>query len=110
MAERRQYSRIRKRYLVDFRADGRKCSGFTHNLSPNGLFVCSVYLPKPGTPLSMTIKVPNGHNFTMGVKVVRSYRVPQHLTRFVPSGFSVKFEQAPEEYFQLLARLFRVAA
>lgn len=110
MAERRQFSRIKKRYLVEFHADGRKCAGFTHNLSPNGLFVCSTYLPKPGTPLSMRVKVPDGSKFSMGVKVVRSYRVPQRLARFVPSGFSVRFETAPEEYFQLLARLFRVAA
>jgi hypothetical protein len=110
MAERRQFSRIKKRYLVEFQAQGRKCCGFTHNLSPMGLFVCSIYLPKPGTPLSMLIQVPGGKKFTMGVKVVRSYRVPQRLARFVPSGFSVRFDHAPEEYFQLLARLFRIAA
>lgn len=110
MAERRHFSRIKKRFLVEFQAAGRKCCGFTHNLSPTGLFVCSTYFPKPGTPLSMKIQVPGGKRFSMGVKVVRSYRVPQQLTRFVPSGFSVRFEQAPEEYFQLLARLFRVAA
>lgn len=110
MPERRRFSRIRKRYLVDFRADGRRCSGFTHNLSPMGLFVCWVYLPKPGTALSLRLKVPEGKKFAMAVKVVRSYKVPQQLTQFVPSGFCVRFEQAPEEYFQLLARLFRVAA
>ena len=110
MAERRQFSRIKKRYLVEFQAAGRTCCGFTHNLSPKGLFVCSTFLPKPGTPLSMQVQVPGGKKFTMGVKVVRSYKVPQQLVRFVPSGFSVRFEQAPEEYFQLLARLFRIAA
>jgi hypothetical protein len=110
MAERRQFSRIKKRYLVDFQTDGRRCSGITHDLSPNGLFVCSTYFPKPGTALSMNIKVPDGQNLMMSVKVVRSYRVPQRLVRFVPSGFSVRFERAPEEYFQLLARLYRIAA
>ena len=110
MAERRQFSRIKKRYLVEFQAAGRKGCGFTHNLSPKGLFVCSTYLPKPGTPLSMIVQVADGSKFAMGVKVVRSYKVPQRLARFVPSGFSVCFERAPEEYFQLLARLFRIAA
>ena len=110
MAERGQFTRIKKRYLVEFQAQGRKCCGFTHNLSPKGLFVCSTFLPKPGTPLSMQVQVPGGKKFTMGVKVVRSYKVPQQLARFVPSGFSVRFDHAPEEYFQLLARLFRIAA
>ena len=108
--DRRRFSRIRRRYPVEFRTAGKARSGFTHNLSPMGLFVCSVYFPKPGTPLWLRIKVAEGKSFLMRVEVVRSYKVPQHLTRFVPSGFCVRFQQAPEEYFQLLARLFHVAA
>jgi len=108
--DRRRFPRIRRRYPVEFRAAGKTCSGFTHNLSPMGLFVCSVYFPKPGTPLSLRVNVAQGKSFLMQVEVVRSYKVPQHLTRFVPSGFCVRFQQAPEEYFQLLARLFHVAA
>ena len=110
MTERRRFSRIRRRYPVEFRVAGKACSGFTHNLSPMGLFVCSVYFPRPGSHLSLRIKVPGGKSFLMRVEVVRSYRVPQRLVRFVPSGFCVRFDRAPEEYFQLLARLFRVAA
>jgi len=110
MTERRRFSRIRKRYPVEFRVAGKTCLGFTHNLSPIGLFVCSVYFPRPGSRLWLRIKVAEGKSFLMRVEVVRSYRVPQQLTRFVPSGFCVRFQQAPEEYFQLLARLFRVAA
>ena len=110
MKERRRFSRIRRRYSVEFRVAEKTCSGFTHNLSPIGLFVCSVYFPRPGSRLWLRIKVAEGKSFLMRVEVVRSYRVPQQLTRFVPSGFCVRFQQAPEEYFQLLARLFRVAA
>jgi len=110
MTERRRFSRIRKRYPVEFRVAGKTCLGFTHNLSPIGLFVCSVYFPRPGSRLWLRIKVAEGKSFLMRVEVVRSYRVPQQLTRFVPSGFCVRFDHAPEEYFQLLARLFRVAA
>jgi hypothetical protein len=110
MMDRRVFPRIKRRYLVEFQAEGRTVSGFTHNLSPTGLFVCSVYFPKPGTPLCLQIKVPGGRSFRLRVNVVRSYKVPQRLSRFVPSGFCVQFQQAPEEYFQLLARLFHVAA
>jgi len=108
--DRRRFPRIRRRDPVEFLVAGKTCSGFTHNLSPMGLFVCSVYFPKPGTPLSLRVNVAQGKSFLMQVEVVRSYKVPQHLTRFVPSGFCVRFQQAPEEYFQLLARLFHVAA
>jgi hypothetical protein len=41
---------------------------------------------------------------------VRSYRVPSRLTAYVPSGFIVRLIDPPEAYFQLLARLFRIAA
>ena len=36
-------------------------------------------------------------------KVVRSFRVPPALARMVPSGFSMKLPDTPEDYFQLLA-------
>jgi hypothetical protein len=110
MIERRRFPRIKKRYLVEFQAAGRICTGFTHNLSAAGLFVCSSYFPKPGTLLALRIKIPGGDCFTLRAEVVRSYKVPQQLSSFVPSGFCVQIHQAPEEYFQLLARLFHVAA
>lgn len=110
MPERRRFRRVQKRYPVEFRSGDRICSGFTHNLSPTGLFVCSVYLPKPGTALSMRMKMPGGKRILLGVKVVRSYRVPARLARFVPSGFCVYLQYAPEDYFQMVAKLLHVAA
>ena len=110
MPERRRFRRVQKRYPVEFRSGDRICSGFTHNLSPTGLFVCSVYLPKPGTPLSLRMKLRSGKRILLGVKVVRSYRAPSQLVRFVPSGFCVRVEHAPEEYFQMVATLLHIAA
>jgi PilZ domain len=110
MPERRRFKRIQKRYIVDFHAAGRACSGFTHNLSPMGMFVCSVYLPKPGTLLRLRMKTPAGKTILLGARVVRSYKVPSQLARFVPSGFCVLLQHAPEEYFQLIASLLRIAA
>lgn len=110
MPERRRFSRVQRRYGIEFRADGRTRSGFTHDLSPTGLFVCSVYMPKPGTPLSMWMTLPGGKKVLLGVRVVRSYWVPARLARFVPSGFCVSLQHGPEEYFKFLAALLRVAA
>jgi hypothetical protein len=110
MPERRRFRRIQKRYLVQFETDGKQRSGFTHNLSPAGLFICSVHLPKPGTRIKMSMKVPGGKSILLGVRVVRSYWVPARLNRFVPSGFCVTLQYAPEDYFQLIASLLRIAA
>lgn len=110
MAERRLFSRIKKRYLVDFDAGERIGSGFTGDLSARGVFVCAVYLPRPGTSLRLCLKLPGGRRLMLRGVVVRSYKVPARLARFVPGGFCVRLKDAPEEYFQLLAALFRVAA
>ncbi len=110
MPERRRFRRIQRRYNVEFRWDGKNCAGFTHNLSAMGLFICSVTLPKPGTALGLRMKVPGRKNILLDVRVVRSYRSPANLVRFVPSGFCVSLRYAPEEYFEILASLLRVAA
>jgi PilZ domain len=110
MPDRRGFSRIRKRYLVDFVVGDRVCAGFTHDLSPTGMFICSVFLPRPGTPLRIRMRLGTTRFVTLRAKVVRSYRVPQRLARFVPSGFCVVLQNAPEEYFQFLASVFGIAA
>jgi PilZ domain len=110
MAERRSFSRIKRRYLVDFDAGERIGSGFTGDLSPSGIFVCAVYLPKPGTSLRLCLKLSGGRRILLRGVVVRSYKVPARLSRFVPGGFCIRLKNAPEEYFQLLAALFRIAA
>jgi len=110
MSERRRFSRIQRRYAVEFRMGGRSRSGFTHDLSPTGLFVCSVHMPKPGTTLSLSMTLPSGRKVLLGARVVRSYWVPARLARFVPSGFCVSLQYGPEEYFRFLASLLRVAA
>ena len=37
---------------------------------------------------------------------MRSYLAPANLRQFIPSGYGIRLKEAPEEYFQLLARLF----
>lgn len=109
MAERRRFPRIKKRILVAYEVGTHKGEGFTNDLGPTGIFVRSVYFPKPGEVLRIRLKSPCGQ-ISLRASVVRSYRVPARLTAFVPSGFIVKLLDPPEAYFQLLARLFRIAA
>lgn len=109
MAERRRFPRIRKRILVHYEAGSHTGEGFTHDLGPTGIFVRSVFFPRPGCVVRVRLKTPAGQIALRG-SVVRSYRVPARLTAHVPSGFIVKLVNPPETYFQLLAALFRIAA
>ncbi len=109
MAERRRFPRIKKRILVTYQIGSHTGEGFTNDLGPTGIFVRSVFFPKPGALLRIRLNCPAGQ-ISLRATVVRSYRVPARLTAHVPSGFIVRVIDPPEAYFQLLARLFRIAA
>jgi hypothetical protein len=50
--------------------------------------------------------LPEGRRLRIRGTVVRSYLAPANLRRFIPSGYGVRLNEAPEAYFQLLAQLF----
>jgi len=106
MPDSRPYSRRKRRYLVEWRRAGCRCTGFTHDISPTGIFVRSTYIPELGTALTLQLALPEGEKLQVRGTVVRSRRVPSNLRRFVPSGFCIRLTEAPEEYFRLLANLF----
>lgn len=108
LAEKRAFPRRRRRLLVEWGAKGFSYAGFTHDVSPNGLFICSTYIPGLKMLLALKLGLPDGRKIRLRGVIVRSYRVPPNLRRSVPSGFSVKLIEAPEEYFGLLAKLFSV--
>lgn len=99
-------SRRRCRYLVEWEKDGALCTGFTHDISPTGMFVRTTYIPENGETLTLQLLVRTGTKMRLRGSVVRSYRVPSNLRRYVASGFAIRIDEAPEEYFQLLASLF----
>jgi hypothetical protein len=99
-------SRRKRRYPVEWQKDDYVCTGFTQDISPTGIFVRSTYIPEFGLTVSLKLLLPEGQKLRVRGTVVRSYCVPANLRRFIPSGFGVRLNEAPEEYFQLLARLF----
>jgi hypothetical protein len=99
-------NRRKRRYLVEWRKDDYVCTGFTQDISPTGIFVRSTHIPERGLVVSFKLLLPEGRRLRVRGTVVRSYRVPANLTRYIASGFGVRLDEAPEEYFQLLARLF----
>jgi PilZ domain len=105
MAERRIHARKKRRILVEFSLDGANCTGFTYDVSPTGIFVRSIRLPNPGTFLTANLHLPKGQRIAVRGRVVRSFRVPPALSRLVPSGFSIRLSDLPEDYFVYLATL-----
>ena len=106
MIERRFSTRKRRRYLIEWRSEDSLCTGFTHDVSPTGIFVRSTFIAKIGEILTMQLLLPTGGRLRLRGIVVRSHRIPQQLRGVVPSGFGVRLKEAPEEYFRLLADLF----
>ncbi len=105
VAERRNFARKKRRFLVEFHLRGALCTGFTYDISASGIFVRSVRLPDPGTYMTADLHLPEGKRCTVRGRVVRSFRVPASLSRLIPSGFSIRLAESPEDYFQFLATL-----
>jgi hypothetical protein len=105
MRQKRAFERKKRRFLVEFNLEGTPCSGFTNDISPNGIFVRSNRLPDPGVAVSLSLHLPGGKHVVLRGKVVRSFRVPASLSRLIPSGFAIQLSDSPEDYFQFLSTL-----
>ena len=60
MPEKRSSWRSKKRLLVDFDTTTAKTTGFTHDVSPLGLFVRTIRIPRVGKILRAVIHLPGG--------------------------------------------------
>ncbi len=105
MAERRGFARKKRRFLVEFQLQGSTCTGFTYDVSPSGIFVRSFRLPSPGSVVAASLHLGAGKRIAIRGRVVRARRVPAELARLVPSGFSIRLAETPEDYYQFLSTL-----
>ncbi len=106
MPEAQRRLRVKRRFLVEFESAGVKHTGFTHDMSTSGIFVCSIRSPKPGAVVTMLLRRSKDEDLGLRGVVVRSFRGPTALAGVMPSGFGVQFsETPPDEYFRLLATL-----
>ena len=55
--------------------------------------------------MTANLHLPEGKRIAVRGRVVRSFRVPSALARLVPSGFSIRLSDTPEDYFQFLPAL-----
>jgi hypothetical protein len=99
MAEKRAEKRTRRRLLVDFETGAAKTTGFTSDVSPDGLFVRTIRIPRIGERLRAVVHLPDGRLVELQGVVVRSYRAPPVLRSLVPTGFAMRLRLArPREY------------
>jgi hypothetical protein len=88
--------------------DGFASAGFTHDVSPTGMFICSSSIPEIKMPLTLTLATPDGRKLRLRGVIVRVFRVAANLRQAVPNGFCVRLVEAPEDYFVLLAELLHL--
>ena len=105
MAEKRRFPRKRRRLTVEFEWEKTSCTGFTYDISSEGIFVRATRFPKPGARISATLVLPGEKPVKVRGTVVRTFRVPASLTRVIPSGFSLRLTEQPEEYLEFLAAI-----
>ena len=91
--------------MIEFQLQGSTCTGFTYDVSSSGIFVRSVRLPSLGTLVVANLHLAAGKRIAIRGRVVRAHRVPAELARVVPSGFSMRLSETPEDYSQLVASL-----
>jgi hypothetical protein len=105
MSDKRAFPRLKKRLMVEFHIDGEHHTGFTHDLSYTGFFVVASKLPKPGSPLTAVLHLPNGKRLELAGSVVRARRVPPQLTAAMANGFSLQLGGYSEDYTRFVDTL-----
>ena len=103
--EKRRQTRKKRRFLIEVETSDAISTGFTYDLSPDAIFIRSIRIPKPGSPVTAWLSLLDGRHVALRGRVQRSYRAPSALSRLVPSGFSMRLAEAPEEYVRFLAAL-----
>ena len=90
MSEKRRGKRVRRRLVLRFGESELDHSGFTNDVSVNGLFIISGFMPPIDSRLHIKIDAGEGrHVFLEGV-VARQKRVPTALMRSGKGGFAVR--------------------
>lgn len=97
----RKEPRSKKRLTVRFGADGKQHMGYTENISPEGMFIQTGSVYRPGTRLQVEV-TGNGETVSLEVQVRWAKRIPPQLLRKVKAGMGVKIVRiiAGEELFR----------
>jgi hypothetical protein len=105
MTEKRRQSRKKRRFLIQVETPGVVSTGFTYDLSTDGIFIRSIRIPQPGSIVTARLSLPDGKRVALRGLVQRAYRAPGALARLVPSGFGLRLMNAPADYSRFLETL-----
>jgi hypothetical protein len=105
MAEKRRQPRKKRRFLIQVETSDSVSTGFTYDLSVDGIFIRSVRIPQPGSTVTARLSLPDGKRLALRGRVQRAYRAPGAMSGVVPSGFSLRLTDAPADYSHFLASL-----
>jgi hypothetical protein len=105
MAEKRRQSRKKRRFLIQVETPDSVSTGFTYDMSVDGIFIRSVRIPQPGSTVTARLSLPNGKRLALRGLVQRAYRAPLALSQLIPSGFGLRLTDAPPDYSRFLASL-----
>jgi len=103
--DRRNMPRFRRRLMVEFRGDdGELHMGYSHDVSPHGIFVVTRSAPRLGLGVRLWVDIHQHELLELRGRVIWSRRSGNaDLQRLVPGGFGLRIEQAPERWYGFLA-------
>ncbi len=99
-----RFDRYRHRVPCDLVLAGGQHRGIVTDVSASGLYVCTNERCDPGASVRLVLHDENDE-LELDACVVREHRTSRHYTTGIPSGLGLRIVSAPENYFQLLARL-----
>jgi hypothetical protein len=90
---------------------GKRYAGLVLDISANGLFVQTSAGLEPGEPLQIEVSLPGRQeSLRMDGRTARRRAVPSQLRAVAQGGVGIALVNAPEEYFEYVAEVFRAPA
>jgi uncharacterized protein (TIGR02266 family) len=105
--ERRTSPRVDLQVGVGFASDTNFYAGFTQDISEGGLFVATHAIKKPGTRLTLSFALPDGHEIT-AAGVVCWIRDPHEPSEDAAPGMGIRFETLSEPDIEAIRRFIAV--
>jgi hypothetical protein len=97
--------RTKKRIPCEVKSGQTRHAGMILDMSASGLFIQTSAAHPPGTRVSLDLNLPNGGQLVLQGSVARRKMVPARLRSVETGGIGVRLDYAPEEFFQLIARV-----
>jgi hypothetical protein len=97
--------RSKKRIPCEVKSGQHRHAGMILDVSATGLFIQTSAAHPPGTRVNVDVNLPSGSQLLLQGSVARRKVVPARLRSVETGGIGVRLDYAPEEFFQLIARV-----